>query len=217
MKKTLMLVLAVLLVAMLSFSVSAASAFEQLQVEDAVIIDDDTTQSLGGSGNPIQLVDGYGVGYSSLNDAVEFEAVNFGDNGAKAMTIYFSYGNDDDTVTTLDVMIDNPDSTPVCSFEIGYTGGWESTKAQEFTTDCTITGGEHDVYVRFTNEKSGSFTWISFTEGDPAPVTEAETEAAVEAVTETVTTQAPQTFDVMILASAAVLSAGAVIVAKKRK
>lgn len=107
------------------------------------------------------------MGYSSLNDIVYFSDVDFGANGAKQMTIFFSYGNDDESTTTLNVYIDDYKNTPVCSFEIGFTGGWESTFAQEFTADCQIPGGIHTVYVQFTNEKSGSFTYIRFTEADP--------------------------------------------------
>ncbi|MBR4075108.1 MAG: hypothetical protein IKK22_06770 [Firmicutes bacterium] len=39
-----------------------------LPIEDAEIIDDDTTQDQGGNNTFISIVDGYGCGNSSLND-----------------------------------------------------------------------------------------------------------------------------------------------------
>jgi Carbohydrate binding module (family 6). len=180
-------------------------AFSKIEVTpDVTLIDDDTTQDKGGSGQPIQYVDGYGVGYSSLNDIVYFSDVDFGANGAKQMTIYFSYGNDDDSTTTLNVYIDDyKNSSPVCSYDIGYTGGWESTKAQEFTADCTIPSGVHTVYIQFTNDKSGSFTYIDFTQAEPAQTAAPETAA----VTETPAITAAQTADVSIIVAAVSLAA----------
>ena len=225
MKKLAVLIMAAMLICGLAFSVSATyDAFAKVEVTpDVTLIDDDTTQDQGGSGQPIQYVDGYGVGYSSTNDIVYFEGVDFGDNGAKAMTIFFSYGNDDDSKTTLNVYIDDYKSgTPVCSYEIGFTGGWESTKAQEFTADCTIPGGVHTVYIQFTNEKSGSFTYISFAKADAPAVTAApETEAAVPAETDAsaVVTTAAQTADFGIISGVIALAAAslAIIVSKKRR
>lgn len=215
----------VILVSALAMNVSAKyDAFAKIEVTPEVtLIDDDTTQDLGGSGQPIQWVDGYGVGYSSKNDIVYFEDVDFGADGAKEMTLFFSYGNDDDSSTTLNVYIDDYKSgNPICSYDIGFTGGWEDDFAQEFKAPCTVPGGVHTVYIQFTNEKSGSFTYISFLKADPVPETDApETDAAVpvEAEAPAAVVTAAQTADIGIV-TALVSLAGvslAVIAAKKRR
>lgn len=214
MKKLTVLLLSILLLLTVTIPASAKyDAFKNIEVTpDVTLIDDDTTQQQGGSGNPIQYVEGYGVGYSSLNDIVYFSDVDFGANGAKQMTIFFSYGNDDDSTTTLDVYIDDYQNTsPVCSFEIGFTGGWESTYAQEITADCQIPGGVHTVYVQFTNEKSGSFTYIRFTEADPVETAPPEVTVEEEPVT-----AAPQTSDFGIAAGMAALAAALCVTASRK-
>lgn len=215
MKKAAIFIMAALiaLTAMLTASANY-DAFSKIEVTpDVMLIDDDTTQQQGGSGNPIQYVEGYGVGYSSLNDIVYFPDVDFGANGAKQMTIFFSYGRDDDTTTTLDVYIDDyQNSKPVCSFEIGFTGGWESIYAQEFTADCSIPSGTHTVYVQFTNEMSGSFTYITFTEADPVIV-----EEPVVTVEDTPAPAAPRTFDPVFTVCAMTVASSAVLVALSKK
>ncbi len=217
MKKLEVLILSVLLLLSLFVPVSAKyDAFKNIEVTpDVTLIDDDTTQFEGGSGNPIQYVEGYGVGYSSRNDIVYFSDVDFGANGAKQMTIFFSYGNDDESTTTLNVYIDDyKNSDPVCSFEIGFTGGWESTLAQEITADCQIPGGVHTVYIQFTNDKSGSFTWIKFTEADPV-----ETAPPEVTVQEQPVVTAPQTsgFGIAAVTVAAVSAALGITLSRKRK
>ena len=217
-KSAVLFTVAVLLIAM-AVNVSAKfDAFSKIEVTPEVsLIDDDTTQDEGGSGQPIQYVDNYGVGYSSTNDIVYFEDVDFGADGAKAMNIFFSYGNDDDSTTTLDVYIDDYKSgNPVCSYEIGFTGGWESSNAQEIKADCAIPGGNHTVYIQFTNEKSGSFTYISFDKADP-PAETAAPETEAEATAPVVTTAA-QTADMGIITGIIALSGAAMaIITKKRK
>lgn len=226
MKKFALLVMTALLVCGLALNVSAKyDAFAKVEVTpDVTLIDDDTTQDQGGSGQPIQFVDGYGVGYSSTNDIVYFEDVDFGTDGAKEMTIFFSYGNDDDSTTTLNVYIDDYKSgSPVCSYEIGFTGGWESIYAQEFKAPAAIPGGVHTVYIQFTNEKSGSFTYISFAKADPPAETAApETEAAAPAETaapDAAVTTAAQTADIGILSGIIALAAASsvIFVSKRRK
>lgn len=221
MRKLAVLLMITMLICALAINVSAKyDAFAKIEVTpDVTIIDDATTQDQGGSGQPIQYVEGYGVGYSSTNDIVYFENVDFGTDGAKEMTIFFSYGNDDKTTTKINVFIDDYKSgKPVCSYEIGFTGGWESTKAQEFKAPVTISGGTHTVYVQFANEKSGSFTYISFTKADAAAVTAAVAAPTDTAVTATVTAAA-QTADIGIISGAIALAgASLVIIAlKKRK
>ena len=170
MKKLFSILLCALMTVSLVIAAGAAAdgnGYIKCAIEDAELIDDDTTQDKGGSGNPIQIVDGYGCGYSSLNDIVAFNDIDFGDYGASSIQILFSYGNDDDSRTTLDIKLDDPASAAIAQFEIGFTGGWTSDQAQWFEAPCSIPAGIHTVYVQFTNEKSGSFTQVVFRETAP--------------------------------------------------
>jgi hypothetical protein len=113
--------------------------------------------------NQIQAMADYGCGYSSTDDMVVFPNCNFGTKGAKAVTINFSYANND--YTTIGIFIDNPLGEPSATFKITNTGGWTKDKAKEFTTDINVPAGNHTVFVRFM-DNTGSFTHVRFTEGD---------------------------------------------------
>ena len=120
-----------------------------LPIEDAVLVDDDTTQDLGGNGTFIGIVDGYGCGNSSLNDCVVFNDIDFGENGADQISILFGYGNDNDTETTLSIAIDDEDNV-IGDLSIGHTGGWEIENVLWNSTAVSIPSGVHTVYIRFS-------------------------------------------------------------------
>jgi hypothetical protein len=221
MKKLAVLLMITMLICGLAINVSAKyDAFTKIEVKsDVTVIDDATTQDQGGSGQPIQYVEGYGVGYSSTNDIVAFADVDFGTDGAKEMTIFFGYGNDDASTTKLNVFIDDYKSgKPVCTYDIGFTGGWDIVNAKEFKAPVTIPGGVHTVYVQFANEKSGSFSYITFTKADPAATAAPETAAAAAPTDTAVTTTAAQTADIGIISGAVALAgASLVIIALKKR
>ncbi len=81
MKKICLILSLALLLSLCVISVSAENldAFSNIVLngETEYYIDDDTTQNQGGSGNPIQFVQDYGCGFSSLNDIVAFNDVDF--------------------------------------------------------------------------------------------------------------------------------------------
>lgn len=176
MKKLLTAILTFGLILIFAISASATSAFEKVVITASTeLYDDPATLNEGGNGQPIQYMEAYGVGYSSLNDMVIFKGIDFGINGANKMFINFSYGNNDDTTTLIEVYVDKAEGTPVASYKIGYTGGWESTFAQEFEAAAVVPGGTHDIYVKFANSKSGSFTYVRFNEAPtPEPVEKSE-------------------------------------------
>ncbi len=201
MKKFASAILALALAATLPLGLSAAgeSAFENVMITaDTKLYDE------GGTDNPIAYMEAYGVGYSSKGDQVIFEDIDFGENGADKMYINFSYGNESNS-TNLEVYIDEVAGEPAAKYNIGYTGGWESTYAEEFETDISVPAGTHDIIVLFTDE-TGSFNYIRFDEAPPAPVEEAPAEA-------------PQTADPLTItaAIAAASAAGAVVLKKRAK
>lgn len=181
----------------LGLSAAGESAFENVMITaDTKLYDE------GGTDNPIAYMEAYGVGYSSKGDQVIFEDVDFGENGADTMYINFSYGNESNS-TNIEVYIDEVAGEPAAKYNIGYTGGWESTFAKEFETEIAVPGGKHDIIVMFTDE-TGSFNYIRFDEA-PAP--------------EEPETTAPQTADPMLItaAVAAASAVGAVVFKKRAK
>ncbi|MBQ8578767.1 MAG: carbohydrate-binding protein [Clostridia bacterium] len=216
MKKYATLLLAVVMVFSLAISASASSGLYEempesyivLPIEDAELIDDDTTQDLGGNGTFISIVDGYGCGNSSLNDCVVFHDIDFGENGADQINVLFGFGKDEGSETTLSIALDDEENL-IGEFSIGYTGGWDIDNALWASTPVTIPSGVHTIYLRFTNENSGSFSQVSFAEADPAPV--------VEDVVEEPVAETPETADAGIIVSVAVMAVAAGIVLNKRK
>ena len=157
------------------------------------------------SGKNIQYMEAYGCGYGAEGDMVQFKNIDFGKTGAKEMTLSVSYGGEG--TTTLSAYLDDPKSTPIANFSVTNTGGWDKKAAKEFTSAVSVAGGVHDVYVKFTNDQSGSFSYLRFAEAD-APV----------ATTGTTGTTAPATADMGVIASiAAIMTSAAGFVALKRK
>ena len=217
MKKYATLLMAIFMLFSLAVSANAATemsvdmpeSYIVLPIEDAELIDDDTTQDLGGNGTFISIVDGYGCGNSSQNDCVVFKDVDFGANGADQISMLFGYGKDDGTLTTLSVALDE-ETNLIGEFAIAYTGGWEIANATWVYTPVEIPAGVHTVYIRFTSANSGSFSQVAFAEADPAPVVE-EPEAEEPAPA------TPETADAGIVVSAALMAVAAGIVLTKKK
>ena len=152
----------------------------------------------------ISYMEAYGCGNGAMGDAVQFKNLDFGENGADKMYMNLCYGNESNS-TNLEVYIDEVAGEPAAKYNIGYTGGWESTYAEEFETDISVPAGTHDIIVLFTDE-TGSFNYIRFDEAPPAPAEEAPAEA-------------PQTADPLTItaAIAAASAAGAVVLKKRAK
>ena len=160
------------------------------------VIDD--TKDQGGNNKPIAFVEGYGIGYSQIDDIVVFRNIDFGKNGANKFIISFQYG-----------------ATSICELKCTPTGGWKLENAKEFSAACNVAGGVHTVYVKFTNKASGSFGYIRFEEA-PA-TTAATTKAAATSAAKAAATTAAKTPDMaVVIAAVAVTAASAAIVIKRK-
>lgn len=173
MKKTLSLILAVsmlLAMAVMGSSVSAASsAFdkETFRISASTIMYDNIDNSGGSSNNPFQYAANYGTGRNDQGDFACYPAVDFGSKGASKVTVNFGFHNPDKyDETTFAVYIDAPYGDPVATFTVkkGETNGSEIANHKEFTANCTVSAGKHDVYIMATNKASGSFDYAYFTE-----------------------------------------------------
>lgn len=201
MKKSLLVLMSLVLMLSLALSVSAKgeNAFENVMITaDTKIVD------VPGTDNPIAYMEAYGVGYSSKGDQVWFENLDFGENGADKITINFSYGADGSS-TNIAFFVDSTDGEPAAKLNIGYTGGWESTYAKEFTTDIEVPAGKHTIIVEFLDE-TGSFNYIRCNEA-PAKAAPADDTASAS-------TADPMILTVVLAASSL---AGAVVMGKRSK
>ncbi len=185
-----------------AFAAPAKNAFENVVMngnEDEFGYISNSEGSLR-NGKNISYMEAYGCGNGAKGDMVQFKNVDFGKNGADAMTLSFSYGGE--KTSTVAVYLDDAKSAPIANYSITNTGGWDKTKAKEFTTAVKVPGGVHDVFVQFTNEESGSFSYIRFNEA-AAPIEGA----------------APATADMGVIAALATIAtsaAGFVALGKKR-
>lgn len=200
MKKSLLVLMSLVLMLSLALSVSAKG---ENAFENVMITADTKIYDAPGTDNPIAYMEAYGVGYSSKGDQVWFEDLDFGENGADKITINFSYGADGGS-TNIAFFVDSTDGEPAAKLNIGYTGGWESTYAKEFTTDIEVPAGKHTIIVEFLDE-TGSFNYIRCNE---APAKAAEEPAA------STNTADPMILTVVLAASSL---AGAVVMGKRSK
>ena len=196
MKKSLLVLMSLVLMLSLALSVSAKG---ENAFENVMITADTKIYDAPGTDNPIAYMEAYGVGYSSKGDQVWFEDLDFGENGADKITINFSYGAEGSS-TNLAFFIDNTDGEPAAKINIG----WESTYAKEFTTDIEVPAGKHTIIVEFLDE-TGSFNYIRCNE---APAKAAEEPAA------STNTADPMILTVVLAASSL---AGAVVMGKRSK
>ena len=175
MKKLLALSLAVLMILAMAIPAAAGSAFdkETFRVTDkkTIMWDNSAYNGGGASGNPFCYAGNYGTGRNSYGDVAGYQAVDFGANGASKVTVNFGYHKQDPAVdipTTFAIYVDNIFGKPIANFSVaaGTTKGSEIVNHKEFTADVAVPGGTHNVYFIATNDKSGSFDWIQFTESD---------------------------------------------------
>ena len=183
----------------LKFNIAYPDAYLELATfTDAEVIDNADSNSVGGSGNPIQLMEAYGCGYSSKGDQVIFNDVDFGANGAAGAIMHFGYAGD--SVTNLAFYIDGVEALKI---DVGNTGGWDIANSGWVDLPLAVPAGIHTITCEFIGDASGSLSEISFFEAEPAPV--------VEDVA-----GAPATFDAGVIAAvAAIISAAGYAVSKK--
>ncbi len=174
MKRSLSVLLVVAMVAALftmGMTVSAAgtNAFdkETFRVAATSILYDNIDNTGGSSGNAFNYAANYGTGRNDKGDTVVYDNIDFGSKGASKVTVNFGFHNPEKySETKFAVYIDNPYGDPIANWTVkkGETKGSEIVNHVEMTADCAVAPGKHDVYFMATNEASGSFDYIYFTE-----------------------------------------------------
>ncbi|MET7442280.1 carbohydrate-binding protein, partial [Streptomyces sp. NPDC005568] len=114
----------------------------------------ETTTDSGGGQNISAIGNG---------DWALFKGVNFGSTAARQFYGRVASGAAGGVSGLVEVRLDSRTNTPVGSFAVGNTGGWQSWK----TVPANITGvtGTHDVYLTFSSGQPADFVnvnWFDF-------------------------------------------------------
>ncbi|WP_329291689.1 glycoside hydrolase family 16 protein [Streptomyces sp. NBC_01455] len=106
---------------------------------------------------------GQDIGSVANGDWALYKGVNFGSSAARQFYARVASGAAGGVSGLVEVRLDSRTSTPVGSFAVGGTGGWQSWR----TVPANITGvtGTHDVYLTFTSGQPADFVnvnWFDF-------------------------------------------------------
>ncbi|RKT52976.1 glycoside hydrolase family 16 protein [Saccharothrix australiensis] len=106
---------------------------------------------------------GQDIGQLKNGDSLRFSGVRFGSGGARQFLGRVASGAANGVSGLVEVRLDDPRATPVGSFAIASTGGWQSWR----TVPANISGvtGTHDVHITFTSGQPAAYVsvnWIRF-------------------------------------------------------
>ncbi|MGW0705348.1 glycoside hydrolase family 16 protein [Streptomyces sp. NPDC002643] len=132
----------------------AYSAIEAESYNSQSGVSTETTTDTGGGQN---------IGSLANGDWALFEDVAFGTTAATQFVARVASGANTGVSGLVEVRLDSRSNTPVGSFAIANTGGWQSWR----TVPANISGvtGTHDVYLTFTSGQSQDFVnvnWFNF-------------------------------------------------------
>ncbi|XVV05113.1 carbohydrate-binding protein [Actinosynnema sp. CA-248983] len=106
---------------------------------------------------------GQDVGQLKNGDRLRFSGVRFGSGTARQFIARAASGAAGGVSGLVEVRLDSPTATPIGSFAIANTGGWQSWR----TVPANISGvtGTHDVYITFTSGQPAAYVsvnWLKF-------------------------------------------------------
>ncbi len=133
-----------------------ADCYTTAQLGSASVTTTSDTVPAGTDGNQIaQLANGA---------TLEYDNVNFGSGGSSQFDARVASGAAGGVSGLVNVVLDNPANTPIGSFGVGNTGGWNSW--QTVPANITRTTGTHTVYLEFSsgvpNQPYVSLHWFDF-------------------------------------------------------
>ncbi|MFF2124543.1 glycoside hydrolase family 16 protein [Streptomyces olivochromogenes] len=103
---------------------------------------------------------GQDIGSLAGGDWALYKGVNFGSTAATQFYGRVASGAASGVSGLVEVRLDSRTSTPIGSFAVGNTGGWQSWR----TVPANITGvtGTHDVYLTFTSGQPADFVTVNW-------------------------------------------------------
>ena len=136
---------------------TTVSAFSTIQAESHTSnngTQSETTTDTGG---------GQDVGYIANGDWLGYANVDFGSGGATQFKARVASGAAAGISGTIGVALDSPTATPVGSFSVGSTGGWQTW--QTIPANMSKVTGVHTVYLVFSSGQPADFVnvnWFTF-------------------------------------------------------
>ncbi|MFI8230478.1 glycoside hydrolase family 16 protein [Streptomyces sp. NPDC085900] len=106
---------------------------------------------------------GQDVGYIANGDWALYKGVNFGSTAAKQFYARVASGAASGVSGLVQVRLDSATSTPIGSFAVGNTGGWQSWTT--IPANISSVTGTHDVYLTFSSGQPADFVnvnWFDF-------------------------------------------------------
>lgn len=152
----LMIVFALFILAPAARCIAAESnPFEKfIMSEDTELFD--STDDQGPNNQPIQYVEGFGIGYSYIGDCVILRDLDFSGKEAKAISVLMANGGDE--TLNLAVHLNDMDSEPVAIINVSSTGGYTREKAKIFSADFDFPAeGTATVYIKWLNMTGNMF------------------------------------------------------------
>ncbi|MGV9944285.1 glycoside hydrolase family 16 protein [Streptomyces sp. NPDC003401] len=106
---------------------------------------------------------GQNIGALANGDWALFRGVNFGSTAARQFNARVASGAAGGVSGLVEVRLDSRTATPIGSFALANTGGWQSWRT--VPANITSVTGTHDVYLTFTSGQPADFVnvnWFSF-------------------------------------------------------
>jgi hypothetical protein len=104
------------------------------------------------------------VGFIANGDWLRYQGVDFGSSPATRVQFRIASGAPDGFRGRVEVRLDSRGNSPIGSFTMGSTGGWQTWRT--VSADIARVTGVHTVYVTFTADhpvEYGNINWFSFT------------------------------------------------------
>ncbi len=103
-------------------------------------------------------VDGNQAAQLANGDYLEYNNINFG-SGSTQFDAQVASGAAGGVSGLVEVVLDNPGNTPVGSFAVASTGGWNSWKM--IPANISTVTGIHNVYLEFVSSATGNPAYVS--------------------------------------------------------
>ncbi|MEV6843196.1 carbohydrate-binding protein [Actinoplanes sp. NPDC051411] len=106
---------------------------------------------------------GQDVGFIANGDWMQYNNVDFGTGGVKDFVARVASGAGSGVSGLVEVRLDSRSNTPIGSFALGSTGGWQTWTS--IPGNVSGVSGKHTVYLTFTSGQPSDFVnvnWIQF-------------------------------------------------------
>ena len=136
---------------------STRDAYSTIQAESYDAQSGTTTETTTDTGG------GSDVGYIANGDWLQFNNVNFSSTAATQFSGRVASGIAGGASGLVEVRLDSRSNTPIGSFAIANTGGWQTWKT--VPSNISAVTGTHTVYITFTSGQSADFVnlnWLTF-------------------------------------------------------